>query len=341
MVSVNNKMVKYLMVILFLGCLNSLIAIQLPVFFHWRSSNSGLFYDFSKWDTSRAKEHYKINTGIDTLLSDGIRTYLDLTNQDKILESQIVIKEASIEYNNDKMSLQLAIQDFGYGSTFKLYNRRNDDYYFGENMLYNNRWHGMHAGYKSGNYTLGAGIGGNELNWSVFEANVKYQYDRSSLVLYHNYVHKESFYSVIAYDFGAEVIIDKDWICIHSGYNYHYLPESRHLPAIDSWININELNLPLSQWMKLTLSSSMKTNTEDSKINHIYEGSFDFIRNRFHNTLGVRKQNLISSNTYTTFLDSNYFIRKNLMIGIFIDYVNIIPQDSYFKFGFQTNYALD
>jgi hypothetical protein len=332
---------KHVIITVMIICSTHLMAIQLPVYLQWRSSNSFTFYDLRELETSRLKQVYRITTGIDTLFSNGISTRLELSNKDELLDSQILIRNAVIGYNNRRFSFQAAMQDFGYGNTFHLYNRNNDDAFFNENVLLNNRWYGIHSGFNFGKSFFGGGIGSNELNWLLCETNFKNESDMAVVNIYSHYTLRDSYYSVMAFDVGLELKYGLDWFGLHSGFNYHYLPESTHLPDIKSWHLINEMNLSISHNARLILSSDLQTKTEESKIYHLYEGCLDYSEGRFQGYMGIRRQNILSNEALTTFLDLNYAIRKKLSVGIVFDLVKIINEDSYIKFGIQTNYLLD
>ncbi|MFO7660400.1 MAG: hypothetical protein R6V77_05765, partial [Candidatus Cloacimonadaceae bacterium] len=75
-----------------------LTAVRLPIYLDWRSSLSYSVYDRSEHVSSKLAELYKVNAGIDSLFSNGIRTRLELANEEKRLVSQVIVKHAIIDY---------------------------------------------------------------------------------------------------------------------------------------------------------------------------------------------------------------------------------------------------
>jgi len=320
-------------------CCSVLLCLQLPVFMDWRSSNSYLFYDLQQLHTSRLKQTYKINVGIDTLFSNGIGVNLNLENQSRYLDSQIVIRNASIDYSNDKYYLQTAIQDFGYGNGFLLYNRNYDDFLYNENTLLNSKWYGIHAGLKFGNSMLGGGIGENDLNGLLCELNLKYKHNNGRATLYGHFTLRDSYYNAVALDGGYEFHHQYKSVNLHSGFNYHHLPEAFALPVIHDWHLINELNIAVTPFMKVILSTDLEKKHSIEELSKLYEICFDFAKGRYQIYTGVRWQNVLVSEFLIPFIDFNYSIKDNLSIGCVLDNVIIFDEDNYVKFGIQTKYA--
>jgi hypothetical protein len=93
-------------------------------------NNSYLLFRLDEHDASRIKQVCVVDTKIDTLFSSGIRTRVELTNQDKRLDSVILIKVALVSRQSESCILETAMNDFGQGKGFFLFNRRIDDSLF-------------------------------------------------------------------------------------------------------------------------------------------------------------------------------------------------------------------
>ncbi len=317
------------------------MSLQLPVFLDWRSSNSYLFYHLDEHDASRIKQVYVINTGIDTLFSNGIRTRLELTNQDIRLDSRILIKEALVSWQSESFILETAMKDFGQGKGYFLFNRRNDDSLFDDYALFSYRWHGLQAGYTKGSNAFGAGLAGNDLNLFLAGANYEYRQENREFRLFGAYVHKDNHYTVAAFDAGSELSYYIDALSFRAGFNYHYLPESKHLPEMGNWHLLSEAKYSFSPQAALILSADLNKEHNDSEPDYLYEGCLDVSFGKLQSYAGARVQSVFSENAYTGFLDCNYFVREKLKLGIFCDYV-IIPQgENYVKAGIQTSFMMD
>jgi hypothetical protein len=323
--------------LLLVSVLNSL---QVPFYLDWRSSNGYFYYDFSDYDTSRLSEFYKVRAGIDTLFTNGVRTRLALTNQEERLSSQVVFEHAIIDYQAGNLALQLAMKDFGYGNGFWLNNRRNDNPLYERNALLDYRWHGLGAAYRFGKSTLGAGIGGNELNRFIYAANYNLQAEGVDLTLFGVYAHKDDIYTTLIYHCGYEASLYIGRVSFRSGLCYNYLPEAKHYPEMDSWHWLNEMHLGIVSDLNFTISTDHQTPLDGKRIDHIYEACLDTRYNKLQANLGLRNQNLPGKEAYIGFLDLNLFVQDHLKVGLFGDYVNVASGDDYLKFGFQTSYHL-
>lgn len=286
------------------------------------------------------KELYKIRVGIDTLFAHGIRTRLELTNQDKRLFSQVVIDHAIIDYQYGDAAIQLSMQDFGYGKGFFLNNRRTDNPYFNQNALVNYRWHGINPSLRFNNNELGLGIGGNNLNIFLSEVNYQLQSDAFKIGVFGMYVHKDNQYTNMIFHLGYDVTWDMDNLEFRSGFVYDVLPETKHLPQMESWHLINEIKCNVSQTVRLNLSSEHQTYTANKKTDYLYETCVDARYKKAQSYIGVNVRSLPGDRAYTYFWDVNVLPVEDLVLGLFIDYVAMNNSDNYYKFGIQTRYAM-
>lgn len=318
-----------------------LFALKLPVYLNWHSSNAFTVYDMQYLESARLKHLYRVNTGVDHLFSKGIRTGLEITNKEEMLESKILLRHAYVEYKPDKYFVKFSIHDFGFGNTFHLYNRNYDDYYFDENVLLNSRWIGMHSGYADNSNKWSIGLGGNELNWLLCETSYQKKLDQTEANVYVHYTLKDSDNSVMAFDAGTELKTGYKALKLHSGFNYNYQPESFCMSELFKWHLVNELQILISNDLRFILSLDLQTKRKDTKVNYLSEFCLDFKKNAFQSYAGLRKQNILTKDVFTSFLDVNYNLTKNFTVGCLFNHVNTIDEDAYVKFAIQTKYVLN
>jgi hypothetical protein len=283
---------------------------------------------------------YKIDIIADTLLTNGIGFNLDLRNKSKLIDSRVIIKNAGITYDTDSYYVQTAIQDFGYGHNYFLYNRNYYDYYYNENTLLNAKWYGIHFGKKFSNSSLGCGVGENDLNGVLGEVNYKNNLPDGNITLFSHVIVRDSYYSQLAFDAGYEYEQQIKGVGLKSGFNYHFLPKSFCLPDIREWHSVNELQLPILSNLKLILSSDIQKKFRESRLNRIYEGCVDFNKGRYQVYTGFRYQNILDSKIYNPFLDINYLVQDQLSLGLTMGDFSISNDDHYVKVGIQTKYVL-
>jgi len=333
-----DKKARVIIAVIGLICSLPLWGGQLPVYLNWNSSNSYLFYKFPDNASGKFKENYNVHFGIDTLLTDEVRTRLDLTNQEKRLYSQVIIDYAMIDYQHENIGLQLAIKDFGYGQGFWLYNRRNDDAFYHKNSLVDYRWHGISSSVQLGRNQFGFGIGSNNLNRTISELYYGFQNEHLNLKAFGVFVPKSSIYSIGVYHGGTELSYANDRISLHSGYVYQYYPLCHLFPQMESWHLTNELGIRLTPAVKVILSSDNQTNALSKRAEHIYEACLDLKYGKLGSYLGASEKTVLNEKAYTYFADLNWFILDKLSIGLFYDYVDFTQSKTYSRIGMQTSY---
>jgi len=319
----------------------SLMALEVPVYFDWKSSNSVSIYNIYDFNSTRIKQEYRINLGVDTLFCNNIRTSVEIGNRNELLNSKVVFKHVIIDYNMPRYYLTIAMHDFGYGNNFFLYNRSYDDYYFNENVLLNSRWYGLHSGLKYSNHSLGIGIGTNEVNWLLCEANYKFSKNMHDFILYHHFNLRDNDNTVEAYDTGAEIGLDLNKYKLHSGFNYTYQPVSFAIDEMDKWYLINEIQVRLSPKFNAILSLDLQTKRKDKTTYYVGESCLNYTSNKYQSNIGLRAQNVLSEVAFTPFWDFSYELIDKLSIGIVNSLTLIKNNDAYYKFAFQTSYRID
>jgi hypothetical protein len=336
--TIMNKIWSLVITALGLICTSQLECRELPFYLNWDSSNSYTFYEIQDDYTGKLRDNYKIHFGIDTLMANDIRVRLDLTNQEMRQFSQVVINHAMIDYHYKQIGLQLSMQDFGYGKGFWLYNRRSDDALYNKNSLLDYRWHGISSTLNLAEHQLGIGFSGSSINRTIAESNYRLQNDYLNLKAFAVIINKHSQYNTVVYHGGTELSLSNEWIGLHSGVAYQSLPKSHFFPAMDSWHLINELDLEITNALKIIMSADLQTTPEDKKPDHIYEICLGFSHDKLQSYAGASEKTVFNQKAYTYFAEFRWQFQSNLTIGLFYDYVNMTENDNYSKVGLQTQF---
>lgn len=310
----------------------------LPLYLDWHSSYSYLYYDFLTDHSLQIKDVYNVHFGIDTLMTDNVRTKLDLKNQEKELISQVVIDHAMIDYQSPLFGLQLSMEDYGYGNGFFLYNRRNDDTFYSKNRLFNYRWHGIGADVKYKGNQLGIGIGNNNVNYTISEERYSYQNEYLKLKAFRVYVPTDNQFNIPVYHYGTEFSISSGKINLHTAYAYSNYPKSKYFPKMESNHLINELGVRISPNAGIILSSDLKTIPENNNEELLNEIALDFNYKKLQSYIGVNQKKVLNEKAYTYFTDINWQVVHSLTLGFFFDHVDFTKSKSYSRIGIQSSY---
>jgi len=316
------------------------LAVSLPIYLDWRSSLAYSIYDLSDHTSSKLAELYKVNAGIDTLFANGIRTRLELSNEEKRLVSQVIIKHAIIDYICEDYEVQLSIQDYGYGKVFFINNRRNDHPFYDQNALANYRWHGISYTQKLSNHSLGLGVGSNDVNIFLSDLNYRFKLNPVDLQVFGIYAHKDSRYTTIKYHLGYDATVAfKNWQ-LRSGYVFEHIPEHKNIVEMDGWHLINELSYSINDNIKTIISIEHQNQLAKSETDHLYEACIDLKYKKLQNYVGLNTRSLPDEEAITYFLDLNFHPVQDLVLGAFFDYVNLSKSNDYMKFGLQTRFRM-
>lgn len=316
------------------------LALSLPIYLDWRSSFAYSMYDLSDHTSSKLAELYKVSAGIDTLFNYGIRTRLELTNEEKRLVSQVIVKHAIIDYLCDDYEVQLSMQDYGYGKGFFHNERRNDHPFFDQNALVNYRWHGVSYTHKLNKHSLGLGMGSNDVNIFLSDLYYRFHLKPVDLQVFGMYAHKDSRYTTLKYHLGYDATVTfKNWQ-LRSGYVFEHIPEHKNIAEMEGWHLINELSYSISDNIKTLLSSEHQKQLANSDTDHLYEACIDLNYNKLQSFIGLNIRSLPDEEAVTYFLDLNFSPVQNLVLGAFFDYVDFSKSDDYTKIGLQTRYRM-
>ncbi len=316
----------------------SLSGVILPVYINWDSSDSYLLNNFPDNIFVKVRENYIVHFGIDTLMTNGVRTRLDLTNQEEQLFSQVVIDHAIIDYHHDNLGLELAMKNLGYGKNFFLYNRRSDNPLYNRNNLFEYRWHGISSTVNFKDNQFSAGIGNNKINNNIAEVSYKYQTDHLHAAFFGVYALHDSRYNAGVYHAGTELSHNFSMLNFHTGFTYQFYPKSQFYSKMESWHLINELGLSITPGTKIILSTDHQTIPYSKKTEFVAEACLALRLNQFQSYFGVNEKTILQDKAYTYFADVNWNILKNLSLGLFFDYLIYAKDSTSTRIGIQTKY---
>lgn len=316
----------------------SLSCIGYPFYLTFSSSDSYLFNNYRDTGSAKFSDQYKVHFGIDTLMTNGIRTRLDLTNQDVQLFSQVVIDQAVVDYSFNNIGIQLAIKDFGYGKGFLLYNRRSDNSLNNKNCLIEYRWKGISSDISIYNHQFGAGIGSNSINNNLAELSYRYHNDYVNAALFGVCALHDSQYNTVVNHTGTEISTRINQCKLHTAFSFQYYPDSQFYPVMNSWHLINELGIDITSWSRLILSSDHKTIPFDKRKEYLVEACLNLKKSKVNGYLGVNQRTVYKDKVQTFFTDINWNLIDNLSIGLFYDYSLYQDNHPIMKFGLQTSY---
>lgn len=335
----SNPKISLFLTLMLLACCRMLISVNVPLYFQWRSSNGFYSTNVLGDETTGTKELYKVNFGLDTLFANGIRTQLELTNHDEKLVSQVVVDHAIIDYTYSFASIQLSMQDFGYGKGFFLNNRRYDNPLYGTNSLINYRWYGVNPAISYKQSKLGFGFAGN--NQNKFLSNVCYKLDSDKIDanLFIDYANNDDNYTLQIYHYGYDIAFDFDRFILRSGYVYDHIPKSKFLPEMHKWHIINETKIKTNDVLTLVLSSEHQTQYKKTELDYTNEACLNLNIKRIHSNIGLNYKTLLTEKASTYFSEINVNPASGLLLGVFFDVVDMSKSNDYYKIGFQSSYS--
>lgn len=317
-----------------------LFSVQLPVYLNWRSSNNYFYTKIFTDVTTGHQDLYRINLGLDTLFTNGIRTQVEITNQESKLNSQVVFDHAIIGYYNDYGTLQVSMQNFGYGKGFFLNNRRNDHPYYNENTLLNYKWYGLNPSFKLNDSEIGLGMAGNNFNEFMGDVNYKLKKEPINLELFGFYANNDNQYTLDILHLGYLMTYHNQLLKYHSGFVYNIIPKSNFLHQMEGWHLINEVRIKPLDYASLILSTEHQTQIDKKKTDYQYELCIDGYYQKAQCYAGINLKSLPNEEAVTYFVDGNYTLVRDFTLGMFFDFVTMTKSDNYYKFGIQTKYSL-
>lgn len=336
--------------ILFCICLD---ATTLPLFFRWDSSYAAQFKPgtFTEKDSEYSK--YIVTAGIDTTWADKIHTRLEVTNEQSKLNTQILLKSASVNYHHNWSDIRLSLEARGYGNSSSFYNRRVESPLWGKNKLLDYHWQGIMVTHQEwlDNFIY-AGLGDNQLNGIMYNLGYRYsgEHLKTNAFLYR--AQRDDRYNTPVYHYGTTFAYETNSCVIQQGFVYNSLPRYDDFPSAETnrkllgWKAQTDVGIfPWSSWEFAASAYFRRPDDNQNVIEQTLNALVCYSWGKIWLAAEVTDEQKVAVSGETYSLDVGYVpllaLKSQLEFMGYVDYINVRASKPVYKVGLQTSYSFD